>query len=136
MPIADTKKVQSLIQGILEGQVDVEAGLTILLDSPGRDNKIRGWLLIFRAIGKMSRIKAQFLTHSPSFSGTNLSAPQASDLNSYYAELKQLLIDADEEGGGYIAFRDGVNQAQTEYAAIITILKSKNIPSHSTRSLD
>lgn len=134
MPIADTKKIQSLIQGILDGQVDVESGLVILLGTPSFVQKFQGWALIVRGIGKMSLIKAFYHTHNPNLSGSNLSGPQASSLNSYYSTLKQLLFDADVSGG-YVTFRDGVNQAQIDHASIITTLKSKDIPSHGIKSL-
>ena len=135
MPPSDSKVVQSLIQGLLAGQTDIESGLVVLLDSPSWKQKITGWGLVTRGIGKMTLMRAAFFTHNPSFAGTNLTGGQAASLNTYYLTLEQLLSDADVDGG-YVAFRDGVNQLQTDHAAIITTMKSKDQPSHGTKSLD
>ena len=135
MPIASTKKVQSFIQGIINGQTFIESGLSILLDSPDREQKFDGWLLINKGISLLMLMKAAYLTHAPSLVDSNLIQGQINSFNTYYADLVQAQADAGVSGG-YVVFRDAINQAQTDHASIITTIKSKDVPSHGVRSLD
>lgn len=70
MPIADTKKIQALIQGVLAGQAEIESG-----------------------ISKLNSIKTKYQNHNPDLTGSNLTAQQASDFNAYLTALNQLQID-------------------------------------------
>lgn len=92
MAIADTKKVQSLIQGVLDALTAIESG-----------------------IEKLNTIKTKYQAHNPSLAGSNLTVQQLSAFNSYLNDT---------------------NQAQTDHAGIINTLKSKDVPSHSTSTLD
>jgi hypothetical protein len=92
VPIADTKKVQSLIQGVLSGITDLES-----------------------ADSTMQIIKTKYQNASPDLTGSNLTSQQVTDTNALISAVALVL---------------------TDHAAIITTLKSKNIPSHGTKSLD
>lgn len=92
MALADSKKVQSLIQYEISGQSEVESG-----------------------IAKMDTGKSKYQGHNPDLTGANLTAQEVSDWNEYHSALKQLQVD---------------------HAAIITTIKSKNMPDHGYKSLD
>lgn len=92
MPIADTKKVQSLIQGILLGITNLEN-----VDSV------------------MQTIKTKYQNASPNLTGANLTSQQVTDANAMIAAVASIL---------------------TDHTAIIATLKSKDMPSHGTKSLD
>lgn len=92
MPIVDTKKVQSLIQGVIEAQEEIDSG-----------------------ISKLNRIKSKYQNHNPDLTNSNLTSQQAGNFNSYLVAM---------------------NQLQTDHAAIIITFKSKDHPSHGTKSLD
>lgn len=92
MPIADTKKVQSLIQGALKFIADVEAANTY------------GQALI-----------TKYQNHNPNLTGSNLT--------------NQQVLDAK-------ALINGLNILLTDHSAIVATLKSKDYPSHGTKSLD
>ncbi len=70
MPIASQKKVQSMIQGGLEGQSDIESGIT-----------------------KMDNIKTNYQNHNPDLTDSNMTAQQVIDWNAYHTALKQTQID-------------------------------------------
>jgi hypothetical protein len=92
MPIADTKKVQSLIQGILLAIVDLESADSL-----------------------MQIIKTKYQNANPDLTNSNMTTQQVTDTNTMIAAVASVLSD---------------------HAAIITVLKSKNIPSHGIKSLD
>jgi len=66
-------------------------------------------------IAKMDTGKTKYQAHNPNLTGANLTAQEVSDWNDYHTALKQL---------------------QTDHAAIIATIKSKNVPSHGIKSLD
>ena len=70
MPIADTKKVQSLIQYEILAQVERESGIV-----------------------KMDTGKSKYQAHNPDLTGANLTAQEVSDWNNYHNALKQAQID-------------------------------------------
>lgn len=70
MPIADTKKVQSLIQGVLPAITDLE-----LSDS------------------KMQTIKTKYQNANPDLLNSNLTAQQVTDANSMIAAVASVLSD-------------------------------------------
>lgn len=70
MPMADTKKVQSLIQYENGAQDLVEEG-----------------------IARMDTGKSKFQTHSPDLTGTKLNTQQVAAWNAYHNALKQAQVD-------------------------------------------
>lgn len=68
--MVDQKKVQSLIQGVLVGQAQVESAINTLND-----------------------IKTKYQNHAPSLEGSNLSSQDVTDFNSYLNDINQLQID-------------------------------------------
>jgi hypothetical protein len=92
MPIADTKKVQALIQGVLDG-IDCLEDADALMQS----------------------IKTKYQNANPDLTGSNMTAQQVTDTSAMIAAVAAVLSD---------------------HAAIIATLKTKDVPSHGTRSLD
>lgn len=70
MPIADTKKVQSLIQYVNKGQIEIESGIT-----------------------KMDSGKSKYQAHNPDLVGSNLTVSEVQDWNAYHNDLEQTQID-------------------------------------------